>query len=88
MNGTEKQIEWAEAIIAGWQNAVEKEVNEAALRVESGSMPVKWLECVKSASSKVLSSFEDCGEASEIINGRKTSAADIVFKIAENSYNK
>ena len=86
MNGSAKQIEWAESIQAKWISQINDVINEASRRVNDGSMPKNWLEIVKKHANIATNKVESAKSASSVINQRLISMGDLVMGASIKAY--
>lgn len=87
MKGTEKQIEWATRILDGWKEDIQKEIDNAKLRVIYGDFPKIWeiiVEMIAFDKVKTISSFD----AAKIIELRQTSLSQKMMQDAHKYYDK
>jgi hypothetical protein len=66
MNGTDKQIEWAENIIAEWNISFARIIEAAKARVECNTMPANWVDQAQSRIATLT-------KASDVIDMKKRS---------------
>lgn len=81
MNGTEKQIGWAEKIKAEWVTGLNRLLSAATARVANGSMPETWLEATESGINKAMGIINKCDDAGRIIAMHKES--DMVSRVSK-----
>ena len=88
MQGSERQIEWAENILAGWEREFETIINEARTRVENESMPQRWLDVNINGIDNVKNTLRS-KDAKTIINlSQKKNVINMVKQAILVDYNK
>jgi len=67
MKGTERQIAWADTIIANWDHQIDDVLATAKARVENKSMPELWLNIVTASHEVYKARLNSINDASKVI---------------------
>ena len=83
--GSEKQVAWAKSIIDDFISAAKREIENAVIRSEEGSMPVRWAYNVLDT---VLDTCKSIGiNAGEVISNRGRLSQSLISERAAARYN-
>lgn len=86
LTGSVKQIEWATTLRANWINQLNDVIAHAQARVDNGSMPQAWVDCVKKEAKEPLNRIDDMTLASRFIDGRKINLGNILSETVAKNY--
>ncbi len=87
-NGSQKQIDYANKIIATWTIQVNNVVDDAKDRVSRNTMPQQWLDTVQASADAFFTKLNATTQASRIIDARNVNCGDAVFNDASKNYTK
>jgi hypothetical protein len=73
VTGSEKQVRWAQSIVAEWNASFARIVTEAETRVANGTMPAIWGDHVTTTVNHVKSRIAILKKASDIIDMKQRS---------------
>lgn len=71
MNGTDKQIEWAERIVTEWNAGFDRIISKAKGRVERNTMPATWTDHVTGIVEHARKQIATLTDAAKIIDMKK-----------------
>jgi hypothetical protein len=80
MNGSDKQIEWAESIITEWDASFDHIIAEAKARVERNTMPANWISHVTAVVEQAKTRIATLTKASDVIDMKKRSNVPALVK--------
>ena len=86
MTGTEKQIAWANDIVAGWIGGIKKEIKGAQDRVANGSMPAIWAEIWERVGSSMIEKMGQFPEASMVIRDKDRGLVAAITAMCKKEY--
>ena len=73
ITGSEKQVAWAQSIVAEWDASFARIVTEAEARVANATMPASWSDHVTTTVNQVKSRIATLTKASDIIGMKQKS---------------
>ena len=86
MRGIEKQIEWANNIVNGWVDGLNKMVAEAEDRVKRNTMPPIWATICKNVAEGLILKIKTLDDAAKIIADRNAPVVISASQIAQARY--
>jgi hypothetical protein len=89
MNGTEKQIEFAENLMSQLKNGIKKEVDYANDRSNRGTMPANYAEIYETEKNNFFAKLDQLSDAGKIISELKGNVQTFIksfCQIADDKY--